>query len=135
MPELPEVETVRRGLDRLLVGRQILDVEVYNPKSFQATDGDAVAFLKDAKVVRARRRAKVLIIDLSSNYSLVVHLKMTGQLVFRGDEAWAAGHPTDSFVADLPDRSTRIEFVLSGGAKLFFNDQRKFGWVKVLPTM
>jgi formamidopyrimidine-DNA glycosylase len=88
-----------------------------------------------AKVVEARRRAKVLITDLDSGYSLVTHLKMTGQLVFRGDEAWAAGHPTDSFVADLPDRSTRIEFDFDDGSKLFFNDQRKIGWVKLLPTI
>ncbi|MDR2524305.1 MAG: bifunctional DNA-formamidopyrimidine glycosylase/DNA-(apurinic or apyrimidinic site) lyase [Candidatus Nomurabacteria bacterium] len=134
MPELPEVETVRRGLTRLIVGRRILDIRVLNDKSFQANAGDAKAFLLGTKVEAIRRRAKVLIIDLSSKYSLVIHLKMTGQLVFRGDEAWAAGHPTDSFVADLPDRSTRIEFALSGGAKLFFNDQRKFGWVKLLPT-
>jgi formamidopyrimidine-DNA glycosylase len=135
MPELPEVETVRRGLERLIVGRQVLDVKVYNQKSFQAAEPDVSEFLLKATVLRARRRAKVLIIDLSSGYSLVTHLKMTGQLVFRGDETWAAGHPTDSFVAELPDRSTRIEFKLSGDAKLFFNDQRKFGWVKLLPTI
>ncbi|MDR1196768.1 MAG: DNA-formamidopyrimidine glycosylase [Candidatus Nomurabacteria bacterium] len=135
MPELPEVETVRRGLERLIVGRQVLEVQVYNEKSFQASRGDIKAFLIGARVIAARRRAKVLIIDLSSGYSLVAHLKMTGQLVFRGDEAWAAGHPTDSFVAELPDRSTRVEFDFDDGAKLFFNDQRKFGWVKLLPTV
>lgn len=135
MPELPEVETVRRGLRRLIVGRKVADVKVYNVKSFQGSENDKDTFLIGAKIINARRRAKVLIIDLSTNYSMVIHLKMTGQLVFRGDEAWAAGHPTDSFVAELPDRSTRIEFDLSNGAKLFFNDQRKFGWVKLLPTI
>jgi formamidopyrimidine-DNA glycosylase len=134
MPELPEVETVRRGIERLAVGKKILGVEVLCEKSFQASNNDAEAFLVGAKIVAARRRAKVLIIDLSTKYSLVIHLKMTGQLVFRGDEDWAAGHPTDSFVANLPDRSTRVQFDLSGGAKLFFNDQRKFGWVKLMPT-
>jgi formamidopyrimidine-DNA glycosylase len=59
---------------------------------------------------------------------------MTGQMVYRGNQEWAAGHPTDSFAAPLPDRSTRVVFGLSGDAKLFFNDQRKFGWIKLMPT-
>lgn len=135
MPELPEVETVRRGLEKLIVGKQVIDVEVLNENSFQASKNDTKAFLIGAEIKKIRRRAKVLIIDLSTNYSLVIHLKMTGQLVFRGDENWAAGHPTDSFVTQLPDRSTRIEFIFDDDSKLFFNDQRKFGWVKLLPTI
>jgi formamidopyrimidine-DNA glycosylase len=134
MPELPEVETVRRGLARLIVGKTVKNVTVLNAKSFQAASGDAVAFLVGASLEQVRRRAKVLIIDLSSGYSLVMHLKMTGQVVFRGGEAWGAGHPTNSFVAELPDRSTRVELDFADGSKLFFNDQRKFGWIKLLPT-
>jgi formamidopyrimidine-DNA glycosylase len=134
MPELPEVETVRRGLARLIVGKTVKNVEVFNARSFQASRGDADAFLVGSSVTEVRRRAKVLITGLSSGYSLVTHLKMTGQMVFRGAEDFAAGHPTDSFVADLPDRSTRIEFDFADDSKLFFNDQRKFGWVKLLPT-
>ena len=72
-------------------------------------------------------------IDLSTNYSLVIHLKMTGQIVFRGRENWGGGHPNNSFIEELPNRTTRIEFGMENG-KLFFNDQRKFGWVKLLPT-
>ena len=134
MPELPEVETVRRGIDKLAVGKKILNVDILNEKSFQASRNDIQAFLVGSKIIATRRRAKVLIIDLSTKYSLVIHLKMTGQIVFRGEENWAAGHPTDSFAAKLPDRSTRIIFELDSNAKLFFNDQRKFGWVKLLPT-
>jgi formamidopyrimidine-DNA glycosylase len=134
MPELPEVETVRRGLSQLVVGQKILDVKVFNQKSFEASADDIAKFLLGATICNVRRRAKVLVVELSSNYSLVIHLKMTGQLVFRGQANWAAGHPNDSFVADLPDRSTRLEFVLSNHAKLFFNDQRKFGWIKLLPS-
>jgi formamidopyrimidine-DNA glycosylase len=58
---------------------------------------------------------------------------MTGQLIFRGAENFAGGHPTDSFFANLPDKQTRVEFGLENG-KLFFNDQRKFGFVKVIET-
>lgn len=134
MPELPEVETVRRGLNKLIVGKQIIDVKIYNPKSLETHASAVKNKLIGSKPKKVRRRAKVLIIDLTSDYSLVIHLKMTGQLVFRGEKSWAAGHPTDSFMADLPDNSTRIEFIFKDGSKLFFNDQRKFGWIKLLPT-
>jgi formamidopyrimidine-DNA glycosylase len=100
-----------------------------------ASQGDVSVFLLGATVQAARRRAKVLILDLNTQYSLVAHLKMTGQMVYRGDEDWAAGHPTDSFLARLPDRSTRVIFTFADDTRLFFNDQRKFGWIKLLPTV
>ena len=194
MPELPEVETVRRGLARLIAGRRIAGVTILHAKSFQGTDAD-LAEVVGARVAGVRRHAKVLVIDLDSDHSLVVHLKMTGQLVLR-DEAgaepdWGAGHPTASFLHRLPDRSTKVVFELgpapgvdgadrtsdagpdwpdrtsdagppgesvkpdppntAGGSRvggvhpgdgpaepvtahLFFNDQRIFGWIKVVPT-
>jgi formamidopyrimidine-DNA glycosylase len=133
MPELPEVETVRIGLARLLPGRSIQDVVHDWPKGFPNAAADVQQFLLGAKVVDVRRRAKVLLIDLSTNYSLVIHLKMTGQLVFRGEEAFGAGHPNDSLVGVLPDRSTRVVFSFADGSHLYFNDQRKFGWVRLMP--
>lgn len=134
MPELPEVETVRIGLQRLLPGHVISDVEFDWPKGFP-NDPEAVKqFVIGAKVTQVRRRAKVLIIDLDTDYSLVIHLKMTGQVVYRSEkEKFGAGHPNDSLIGELPDKSTRVTLTLNG-AKLFFNDQRKFGWVKVMPT-
>ena len=165
MPELPEVETVRRGLAELLPGRVVKKATVFDsPKSFPNTPADVEQFLYGAHVTAVRRRAKVLMIDLDSRYSLVVHLKMTGQLVFRschpamyrrkksgrachrdpdcfpmileGDKVsnFAGGHPNDSLVGELPDRSTRVQIDFADGSQLFFNDQRKFGWMKLLPT-
>jgi len=135
MPELPEVETVRRGLDRLLPGLAIVSETHNAPKSFPNSDADVQAFLIGARVTAVRRRAKVLLIDLSSDYTLVTHLKMTGQLVFRSvAESFGAGHPNGSLVGKLPDTSTRVTIELAGGAKLFFNDQRKFGWMKLIPS-
>jgi formamidopyrimidine-DNA glycosylase len=84
MPELPEVETVKIGLQRLLPGREVAAVDFDWPKSFPNAEADVQQFLIGARVELVRRRAKVLIIELSSKYSLVIHLKMTGQLVFRG---------------------------------------------------
>jgi DNA-formamidopyrimidine glycosylase len=135
MPELPEVETVRRGLAELLPGRVVARVTVFNsPKSFPNAPADVEQFLYGACVTAVRRRAKVLMIDLDTQYSLVVHLKMTGQLIFRGVQSFAGGHPNDSLIGELPDRSTRVQVDFVDGSRLFFNDQRKFGWVKLLPT-
>ena len=134
MPELPEVETVRCGLNRLIVGKQIMSVECLCEKSLPVATSDVRAFINQATIKQVRRRAKMLIIDLDNDYSLLIHLKMTGQMVYRGDENWGGGHPNDSFLNSLPDRSTRVVLNLSGGNKLFFNDQRKFGWIKLYPT-
>ncbi len=135
MPELPEVETVRIGLQSLLPGRTAASVTHDWPKGFPNAPADVQRFLVGARVSGVRRRAKVLIIDLSTNYSLVIHLKMTGQLVFRSaTERFGAGHPSDSLVGELPDTSTRVILVFTDGSRLFFNDQRKFGWMRLLPT-
>src|SRR4051812_2349346 len=107
MPELPEVETIRIGLSKLLPGRKIKDVWDDWQKSFPNAPADVARFLVGAKVVAVKRRAKVLLIELSSKYSLVIHLKMTGQLVFvkenqkkqktknkkQTSERFGAGHP------------------------------------------
>jgi formamidopyrimidine-DNA glycosylase len=134
MPELPEVETVRSGLAALLPGHVITDVDFDWPKGFPNDPIAVKEFVIGAKVIDVRRRAKVLLIDLDTDYTLVIHLKMTGQLVYRSaTEKFGAGHPNDSLIGELPDKSTRVTLTLNG-AKLFFNDQRKFGWVKLLPT-
>lgn len=136
MPELPEVETVRRGLHELIIGRTIKKVEHDTAKGFPNASPDVKRFLIDSTVEAVRRRAKVLLIDLSTKYTLVIHLKMTGQLVFRAKGvAFGAGHPNDSLVGELPDRSTRVTFTFADGSHLYFNDQRKFGWIRLIPTL
>lgn len=173
MPELPEVETVRVGLSKFVVGKVITDVKYDWDKSFPNVNADVRAFLIGSIITSIRRRAKVLLIDLSTEYTLVIHLKMTGQLVFVGrqkpqarstnieirnklktkiqkdlvirnsdlefaksDEIrFGAGHPNDSLIGKLPDKSTRVTMLFSDGSRLYFNDQRKFGWVKLYPTI
>jgi formamidopyrimidine-DNA glycosylase len=149
MPELPEVETVRRGLQELMTSRTVATVKSLAPKSFQAAPGDVDRFLIDARVTAVRRRAKVLIIDLSTDYTLVIHLKMTGQLVFVSKNVedsklpnssepkarFGGGHPNESLIGELPDRSTRVIITFTDGSHLYFNDQRKFGWMKLMPTI
>lgn len=161
MPELPEVETIRIGLSRLLPGKKVAAVDFDWDKSFPNTVKDTEAFLIGSAIMEVSRRAKVLLIKLSSGYSLVIHLKMTGQLVFisPGEQPtvtkhskfsavssssaepgfgpelrFGAGHPNDSLIGVLPDKSTRVKLTFVGGSILFFNDQRKFGWMRLLPT-
>ncbi|MEX1995393.1 MAG: bifunctional DNA-formamidopyrimidine glycosylase/DNA-(apurinic or apyrimidinic site) lyase [Candidatus Saccharimonadales bacterium] len=149
MPELPEVETIKIGLAKLLPGQAIKDVWHDWHKSFPNAPADVARFMVGAEVKQVRRRAKVLIIELSSDYSLVIHLKMTGQLVFVGnadkptanslklkaEEKFGGGHPTKSLLGDLPDKSTRVVLDFEDDSKLFFNDQRKFGWMRLIPTV
>ena len=150
MPELPEVETVRRGLHNLIIGRIIRYVTVLeSPKSFPNSADEVDEFLLGGEITDVRRRAKVLLIDLSTNYTLVIHLKMMGQLVFvdktvedghipiaqNGELRFGAGHPNDSLIGELPDRSTRVILEFTDQTVLYFNDQRKFGWMRLLPTI
>ena len=130
MPELPEVETIRRGLSKFILKKKIQKIDILCDKSFlgQPTTGTVVAL---------RRFGKALVIDLDNGNSLMIHLRMTGQLIYDGknhtDERYAAGHPSENFVSTLPNKQTRVIITLSSGT-LYFNDQRKFGFIKVLKT-
>jgi formamidopyrimidine-DNA glycosylase len=136
MPELPEVETIKLGLAKLLPDLKIRSVKHDWPKSFPNAEADVNTFMIGSSVTSVKRRAKVLIINLSTDYSLVVHLKMTGQLVYLGNSVkFGAGHPNDSLIHQLPDKSTRVEIDFNDDSKLFFNDQRKFGWMRLIPTL
>jgi formamidopyrimidine-DNA glycosylase len=136
MPELPEVETIRAGLSKLLPGKVVKDVWYDWDKSFPNAPSDVARFLVGARIDKVRRRAKVLIIELSGGWALIVHLKMTGQLVFVGkDQRFGAGHPGKDMVGELPAKSTHVILEFTDGSKLYFNDQRKFGWMRLLPAI
>lgn len=146
MPELPEVETIRRGLEKYVVGHTIETVEVNRPKIFQ---GDTKN-VQGAKVVDVKRFGKGLVIDLSNTYSLAIHIKLTGQLIYKGkNESKAAKEPkggdlSSQMIAsgydrkegrvEVPSKATHVVFHLDKGATLYYNDIRQFGWIKVVPT-
>ncbi len=129
MPELPEVETIRLGLEKYIVGHKIEDV-VINDKKLKEIN---VSNLKGAKVKSVRRFGKGLVIDLNNGYSIAAHIKLTGQFVYRGTETKNI-IPSGKFVDGLPNKFTRIIFNLDKNAYLYFNDVRRFGWVKVVKT-
>lgn len=128
MPELPEVETIRRGLSKFIIQQKLVKTDVLCEKSFigQPITG----------IVKAIRRfGKALVIDLNDSHSLMIHLRMTGQLIYDGNtkERYAAGHPSDNFTATLPNKQTRVILHFNTGT-LYFNDQRKFGFIKAIAT-
>lgn len=132
MPELPEVEVVKFFLEDKLLGQTITNLEILNPKSFI---GSRLSVLNQ-KIVSFSRTGKQLSIHLSNKLILLVHLKMTGQLIYlpslsKRDKREILGHPTKDSNQSLPNKSTRIIFSF-GKARLYFNDQRKFGWIKLL---
>ena len=127
MPELPEVETIRRGLSQFIINHKLKNTEISCQKSFIGTPTTGV-------VTNIRRFGKALIIDLDNNNSLMIHLRMTGQLIYDGEKRYAAGHPSDNFTANLPNKQTRVILKFDNGT-LYFNDQRKFGFIKVVPTV
>ncbi len=127
MPELPEVEVVRQFLDQHLLGKTISRLEIINSKSFLGDPN----LIEGQKIISTSRLGKQLSLYLENNLIILFHLKMTGQVIFGGS---IFGHPTPlhSFSEGWPNKSTRLFFTFSDGSQLFFNDQRKFGWVKVL---
>jgi formamidopyrimidine-DNA glycosylase len=136
MPEGPEVETIRRGLELGIVGQEISGLDVLWEGSFEVPSDLREQIVVGAKVQHLRRYGKVLVIELDNEYALMFHLKMTGQVVLmKGDgERFAGGHPSESMRDPLPDRSTRVVFEFASGDRMYFNDQRKFGWIKLVPV-
>ena len=129
MPELPEVETIRRGLQKFLKNTKIKEAKIFCEKSFIGQK----ELIKNQEITAINRRGKALLIELKNGITIMIHLRMTGQLIFRGNENFAGGHPTDSFFSELPNSQTRVEIKLENGT-LYFNDQRKFGFMKIIKT-
>ena len=135
MPELPEVETIRRGLAEVLPGKAIKRVEVRLPKAWQNAGPEGLDRILGAKVTGIERRGKAIMIGLTSGITLLIHLKMTGQLIYREKKhlVLAGGHPTgDIGLGEYPVKATHVILTFRDGSELFFNDQRTFGYIKPL---
>lgn len=129
MPELPEVETIANGLQKTLAGKNIVGLDILYSGSFLGNINDVIG----QNIVSIKRRAKVLIVGLSSGKFIMFHLKMTGQLIYIDKSLRiAGGHADHDWHATLPNSHTRLIFDIEGDGRLFFNDMRKFGWCKVV---
>jgi formamidopyrimidine-DNA glycosylase len=131
MPELPEVETIRRGLLRKIKGKKIKGIDIRFPKIFIGDKNKII----NKEIIDIGRTAKVLEIIFNNDCSLLIHLKMTGQLIYQNKgEKLVGGHPQKVYEQPLPHKHTHIIYHFNDGSKLFFNDLRKFGWNKVVKT-
>jgi formamidopyrimidine-DNA glycosylase len=129
MPELPEVEAIRTQLEKYLKGHTIEKVEVRNPRIFQ---GEAKN-VEGSSFKDFRRFGKVLALDLDNEFSLVIHVKMTGQLIYRGPNL-KDPQLSNKVAGGLGGAHTHVIFHLNNDGKLYYNDFRRFGWIKVIRT-
>lgn len=137
MPELPEVETIRREMAKELKGKRFRRVEVRLAKAINWPVSRFTAGIRGAAIKGLSRRAKILIINLANGYSLLVHLKLTGQLIFedkKGRQLPGGHDQPDPSVGQLPSKFTQAIFEFTDGSHLYFNDFRKFGYIKIFKT-
>ena len=121
MPELPEVETIKRQLNKELTGAKIREVQVVNGKKINVGGRELARLLKGAKVTGVNRRAKMLLINFDNGWSVLIHLIMTGRLLIKPANSQAGPH-------------TFVIFTLNTGKKFFWEDIRKFGYLKLIKT-
>lgn len=121
MPELPEVEIVARSLAAQVTGRQIMALEKLDWERMIETPDlpDFCALIVGRRIMAVGRRAKWLLISLDAGWTLAIHLRMSGNLIVRGPEV-------------SPDTHTHLVLALDDGRRIFFDDQRKFGRVRLL---
>lgn len=132
MPELPEVQTVVNHLAKEICGRTFYDCWTASGKMVSR---NFKTELVNRKILTVSRRAKMIVVKLSDEKYLLVHLKMTGQLIFVGRKKIAGGgHPIFSAAFNLarPNKFTRIILNFKDGSRLLFHDIRKFGWMKIV---
>lgn len=121
MPELPEVETVRRGLTQLVEGSKIISVDAYYDKMLNVSVDEFENTLKNETIKKIERRGKYLLFRLSDNYTIVSHLRMEGKYDVQPDNS-----PLD--------KHTYVVFHLNNNRELRYNDTRKFGKMSLVKT-
>jgi len=129
MPELPEVETVRRGLTPSMEGAVITKAQVNRPDLRWPFPERMAERLIGARVLAMRRRSKYILADLEQGETLLIHLGMSGRMTVSGD-------PLGQFVHDHPQAQKHDHVVLDmeNGARITFNDPRRFGAMDLIPT-
>jgi formamidopyrimidine-DNA glycosylase len=136
VPELPEVETIRRNVESALVGRTLVAVDLRLPKLLRDSPLPDLDLLRGRSVAAARRRAKVLVLDFSGGLTLLGHLKLAGQVaIVRPDGSrLVAGHPVPDPAGPYPHKTTHLTLDFDDGTILYLSDLRRFGWLRLVPT-
>lgn len=148
MPELPEIETVKLQLEKVLVGQTCKEIKSLSDKVIKGKIDEIVG----REVQKIERKGKVLLINFGEKLDLGFHFKMTGQLVYESNNQSmpnaksriVGGHPTEDFWNTMPSKHTRAIFEFDNppsrkasegrGGTLYFNDQRMFGWIMLNPS-
>ncbi len=143
MPELPEVETIKKQLNNIIIGKKIKSVEILEPRLVKVAPESFKKAVIGATIKAVRRRAKLLIIDLSGGRSLLVHLKMTGQLIYdrrttRNSTPYKKPRfytgQAQNYAESIKNKHTHVIYTFADGGRLLHNDLRKFGFVKLAET-
>lgn len=121
---------MRLQLKKYLVGHKIISVDVKNRKTFQGDEAKIIG----GKVVGTRRFGKVSVIDLNNGYSILTHVKLTGQYIYRGPNLSKPGELSKKVVGGIPGPHTLVIFNLDRGGELYYNDVRRFGWIRIEKT-
>lgn len=130
MPELPEAETIKRDLEAKIKGKAISGVEVIWNRVLNVSVKKFATLIKNSKILNISRRAKILILTLSNDYSLIIHLKMTGQLLY---DLRFKIYDLREKLQDAKYKYARAILFFKDGDALVFNDLRKFGYIKIIP--
>jgi len=122
MPELPEVETIKNQLNSLIAGKKIADVKILLPKIIKLSAARFKKTIIGARIKKLNRRAKILAIELDNGWTMLIHLKMTGQLIYEPENY------------QVKNKYTHVIFYFTDKSRLIFNDLRQFGYIKLIRT-
>ena len=128
MPELPEVETLKLGLQKFVKGRKITDVEVIDARLLTGEPKNIIG----ATIVEIKRYAKGIVLELSNGYDIAFHIKLTGQLIYR-DKTNRNLEVLKPKPTKVPNKYTRVDIILEKDSHLYFQEVRGFAWMKILP--
>lgn len=138
MPELPEVETIRQDLRKKVLNTKMVQVVVLQGKAVRGSAQPLPKALVGKKIEDVERVGKLLMFRFDQGkHFLLVHLKMTGQLIYaKGKKIVAGGHSlTTTTQWSLPDKHTQISIHFADGGTLYFNDMRRFGYARILSAV
>jgi len=132
MPELPEVETIKNDLKKVILDKKIILVDVKDKKAVKSVFADFLKVLSGNEFEDILRVGKLLAFKLKRNEYLLIHLKMTGQLIFCDKKKCIAGGHNFPAAENNPTKFTRAVFKFANKSELYFNDMRRFGYLKIV---
>ena len=133
MPELPEVQTIIDDLNKVILNKKIKKIDILLSKIVKGTNSSFINILKNNSFQNINRRGKYIIISLDSGKFLIIHLRMTGQIIYiQKDNLIAGGHSDQNNNFNIPNKQTHVIIYFNDQSRLFYNDQRQFGFLEII---